>query len=134
MELVNALYLAKDELAGDENGRAVLSSAMATVLTLLSPITPHLCEELWENSGHATPVSSEAWPAWSEEALERDMVTVVIQLNGKLRSKMEVPANAPKEDVERMALADPNIAPRLSGLTVRKIVVIPGKLVNVVAN
>ena len=62
------------------------------------------------------------------------MVTVVIQLNGKLRSKMEVPANAPKEDVERMALADPNIAPRLSGLTVRKIVVIPGKLVNVVAN
>lgn len=134
MELVNALYLAKDELAGDENGRAVLSSAMATVLTLLSPITPHLCEELWENSGHAAPVSSEAWPAWSGEALERDMVTVVIQLNGKLRSKMEVPANAPKEDVERMALADPNIAPRLSGLTVRKIVVIPGKLVNVVAN
>ncbi len=134
MELVNALYLAKDELAGDENGRAILSSAMATVLTLLSPITPHLCEELWENSGHATPVSSEAWPAWSGEALERDMVTVVIQLNGKLRSKMEVPANAPKEDVERMALADPNIAPRLSGLTVRKIVVIPGKLVNVVAN
>lgn len=134
MELVNALYLAKDELAGDENGRAVLSSAMATVLTLLSPITPHLCEELWENSGHAAPVSSEAWPVWSGEALERDMVTVVIQLNGKLRSKMEVPANAPKEDVERMALADPNIAPRLSGLTVRKIVVIPGKLVNVVAN
>lgn len=134
MELVNALYLAKDELTGDENGRAALSSAMATVLTLLSPITPHLCEELWEHSGHATSIAGEPWPTWSPEALERDMVTVVIQLNGKLRSKMDVPANASRESVEQMALADPNISNRLSGLTVRKIVVIPGKLVNVVAN
>lgn len=134
MELVNALYLAKDELTGDENGRAVLSSAMATVLTLLSPITPHLCEELWECSGHAASIADEPWPTWSPEALERDMVTIVIQLNGKLRSKMEAPADASRERVEQMALADPNISNRLSGLTVRKIVVIPGKLVNVVAN
>ena len=112
MELVNALYLAKDELATTEEGRKVLSSAMATVLTLLAPITPHVCEELWEDLGHARSIDQEPWPVWKEDALQRDVLTVVIQINGKLRGKIEVPASASKE----------------------KVVVIPGKLVNVVAN
>lgn len=134
MELVNALYLAKDELAETEDGRTVLSSAIATVLTLLSPMTPHLCEELWAELGHAAPIDQEPWPVWSQDALERDMLTVVIQINGKLRGKIEVPASAAKEDVEKMAMSEENIIRHLEGLTVRKVVVIPGKLVNVVAN
>lgn len=134
MELVNALYLAKAELASSAEGRAILSSAMATVLTLLSPITPHLCEELWEQLGHSATIAQEPWPVWSQEALERDMVTLVIQINGKLRSKIEIPAAASREEAEKLALADPGIIRHLEGLNVRKVVVIPGKLVNVVAN
>ena len=134
MELVNALYLAKDELATTEEGRKVLSSAMATVLTLLAPIPPHVCEELWEDLGHARSIDQEPWPVWKEDALQRDVLTVVIQINGKLRGKIEVPASASKEEVEQLALTEQNIVRHLEGLTVRKVVVIPGKLVNVVAN
>ena len=134
MELVNALYLAKDELATTEEGRKILSSAMATVLTLLAPITPHVCEELWEDLGHARSIDQEPWPVWKEDALQRDVLTVVIQINGKLRGKIEVPSSASKEEVEQLALTEQNIVRHLEGLTVRKVVVIPGKLVNVVAN
>ena len=107
---------------------------MATVLTLLAPITPHVCEELWEDLGHARSIDQEPWPVWKEDALQRDVLTVVIQINGKLRGKIEVPASASKEEVEQLALTEQNIVRRLEGLTVRKVVVIPGKLVNVVAN
>ena len=133
MELVNALYLTKDELTQTAAGRVVLSSAMATVLTLLFPFTPHLCEELWEDLGHGDSLAREGWPQWREDALQRDVVTVVVQINGKLRGKLEVPADTSREDVERAALAEPNIARHLDGLTVRKVIVVPGKLVNVVA-
>ena len=135
MELVNAMYLAKDALAeADDGGRKTLSSAMATVLTLLSPITPHLCEELWEDLGHTQPLGLTAWPVWAEDALAQNVLTVVVQINGKLRGKLEVPANTDNKVVENLALSEPNIQKHLESLTVRKVVVIPGKLVNVVAN
>jgi leucyl-tRNA synthetase len=138
MELVNALYLAKDALTvepcASAGGAQVLSSAMATVLTLLSPITPHLCEELWEDLGQATALGATSWPVWSEEALSRDVVTVVIQVNGKLRGKIEIPSGTDEEETRRLALAEPGISRHLEKLSVRKVVVIPGKLVNVVAN
>lgn len=94
MELVNSLYLAKDELTASPEGREALSSAMATVLTLLYPITPHMCEELWQDLGHSDSLAEERWPQWQESALKRDMITVVLQVNGKLRGKIEVPAEA----------------------------------------
>ena len=137
MELVNALYLAKDELSATEQGRKVLSSAISTVLTLMSPVTPHLCEELWADLHRNTEPSmleQQPWPQWREDALKRDVLTVVIQINGKLRSKIEVAADASKEELEHAALADPTAARHLEGLTVRKVVVIPGRLVNIVAN
>ncbi len=134
MELVNALYLAKDELAGNDAGRRVLSSAMCTVLTVMSPITPHICEELWTDlHKDGAMLEQQPWPAWNEDALQRDMLTVVIQINGKLRSKIEVPADADRNTLEKAALDDPTIKRHLDGLTVRKIVVIPGKLINIVA-
>lgn len=134
MELVNALYLGRDELITTDAGHRVLSSAMATVLTLLVPITPHVCEELWQELGHEGALSEQSWPQWQEDALKRDVLTIVIQINGKLRGKLEVAADAPREDVEKMALADSNCQKFLEGLTVRKVVIVPGKLVNVVAN
>ncbi len=134
MELVNALYLAKDELVADESGRKVLSSAMSTVLTLLSPFTPHLSEELWALLGHTESVSTLPWPRWKEDALVRDTVTLVVQVNGKLRGKLDIPADASREEVETLALNEPNVLRYLEGVTVRKVVVIPGKLVNVVVS
>ena len=134
MELVNSLYLAKDELTASPEGREALSSTMATVLTLLYPITPHMCEELWQDLGHSDSLAEERWPQWQESALKRDMITVVLQVNGKLRGKIEVPAEASREEAEKLALGDESVRRHIDGLTVRKVVVVPGKLVNVVAN
>lgn len=134
MELVNDMFTNKEELAKTENGKEILSSAMATVITLLSPITPHICEEFWHDLGFDTSVCSEPWPLYKEEALEKDVLTIVIQINGKLRGKIDVPSSAGKEEIEKIAQEEPNIQKHLEGLTIRKIIVIPQKLVNIVAN
>ena len=134
MELVNEMYIAKDELVQSEAGRRVLSSAISSVLTLLSPITPHLCEELWQAMGGQQTLLNSPWPNYAQEALQRAEVEMVVQVNGKLRGRFNVPATAGKDEVEELALADANIQKHIAGLTVRKVVVIPGKLVNVVAN
>ena len=134
MELVNAMYLARESLRLTEEGRKTFSSAMSTVLTLLCPMTPHVCEELWEDLGHTTPVSEQPWPQWQEEALSQDVLTIVVQINGKLRGKLEVPADTTPDVIESLALAEENVARHLENLTVRKVLVVPGKLVNIVAN
>ena len=134
MELVNAMYLSREKLGQSEAERRVFSSAMATVLTLLSPITPHLCEELWERLGHTAQLAAEPWPQWDEAATAQDMLTVALQVNGKLRGTLEVPAGADKAALEQAALADPAVQRHTADLTVRKVVVVPGKLVNIVAN
>ncbi len=133
MELVNTLYLTKDELLQSPEGHKVLSSAMATVLTLLSPITPHVCDALWQELGHTDSLELQTWPTWQSDALERDQITVVIQVNGKLRGKLDVPAQISKDELEKLALADTAVARYLEGLSVRKVIVVPGKLVNIVA-
>ncbi len=136
MELVNAMYLAKDILCNDAQDHAsqkVFSSAMGTVLTLLCPFTPHMCEELWQDLGHENTVSDMPWPTWQEEATAQDVLTIVVQINGKLRGKLEVPAQTSKEEVEKLALADTTVQKHLTGLTVRKVIVVPQKLVNIVA-
>lgn len=132
MELVNTLYLAKDELAGTKEGNFVLSSAVSTVLTVLSPVAPHVCEELWEELGHDSHLATASWPQYDEKALVRDELTVVVQVNGKLRGRLEVAASASKEEIEKEALAEENVAKHIEGKTVRKVIVIPGKLVNIV--
>lgn len=134
MELVNTLYVSRESLRASEGGRKVLSSAMSTVLTLLSPMTPHICEELWTELGHKNPIATEAWPQWEVAATVQDEVTVVLQINGKLRGKMDVSADTDKETLEKQALQDEHIKRHLENLTVRKIIVVPNKLVNIVAN
>ena len=134
MELVNSMYLSREKLIMSEADRRVFSSAMSTAITLLAPITPHICEELWQRLGHKTSVSEELWPEWSETAMAQDMLTVALQVNGKLRGTVEIPAQADKAAMEAAALADSSVQRHLAGLTVRKVVVVPGKLVNIVAN
>ncbi len=133
MELVNAMYLAREALR-DEAGRKVFSSAMGTVITLLCPFTPHMSEELWQDLGHEGEVSDMLWPQWSAEATAQDVITLVVQINGKLRGKLEIPAETSKEEAEKLALADEQVQKHLAGLTVRKVIVVPQKLVNIVAN
>lgn len=134
MELVNLMYLVKDELLQDEGGKRTLASALSTALALLFPITPHICEELREKIGFATPLVDCPWPVYSEAALAQETLTIVFQVNGKLRGKVEVPAGMDEESVEAAALADPNVQKHLEGRAIRKVVLVPGKLVNVVAN
>lgn len=134
MELVNEIYSLKDNLIKTENGKAVLSSSISTVIALLSPITPHICEEFWQDLGLEGTVSEQPWPEYKEEALEKDVLTIVIQINGKLRGKIDVPSSASKEEIEKLAATEPSIQKHLDGLTIRKIIVIPQKLVNIVAN
>ena len=133
METVNFLFANVEALRREPKGARVVSSAVATVLTVLSPMAPHICEELWEAMGHADSLAGRAWPAHDPKALLTDEVEVVIQVNGKLRGKIDVARDAARDDVERLALAEPNVARHLTGKTIRKVVVIPGKLVNVVA-
>jgi leucyl-tRNA synthetase len=132
MEMVNHLYKTKETLKTSTNGPLLLSSAISSVLTILAPITPHICEELWQAMGYATHLSEQPWPEHDPEALAKDEMTIVVQVNGKLRGRIAVPADASRESVQEVALADANVQKHIEGKTIRKVIVIPEKLVNVV--
>jgi len=101
---------------------------------LLNPITPHAAHILWQKLGHAeTTLEDLRFPTADPQALLRNSVTLAIQVNGKLRGTLEAPVDAPREAVEASALAEPNVARFLEGMTVRKVIVVPGKIVNIVA-
>lgn len=131
MELSNHLARAATD---SEQDRAVLREAWQAVVQLLSPITPHITETLWRRFGHSSPLHASPWPEVDEAALERRQLTIVVQVNGKLRSKLEVAADADRQQLEALALADPAVQRFTDGKTVRKVVVVPGRLVNVVAS
>lgn len=132
MELVNTMYQVKDVLRTTDAGKKMLSSAVASTLVVLSPVTPHLCEEMWQLVGHADLLSHQSWPAHDPQALIQDEVTIVVQVDGKVRSKMTVAADASGEQVQREALASENIQKHISGREVAKMVFVPGKLLNIV--
>ena len=134
MELVNEIYSLKDKLMETEDGRFALSSAYSTVLTVLSPIAPHICEELWAAMGYEGYIAEVAWPEHDEDALVTDEILIIIQVNGKMRGKLSVPAAASKEEIEETALAHENVTKHTDGKTIRKVIVVPGKLINIVAN
>lgn len=107
---------------------------MEGFVKLLSPVAPHIAEELWEKLGHSDTISYEAWPTYDENKLVEQNVEVVVQINGKVRSKLMMPKDMSKEMMEQTALEDEKIRDNISGKTVRKVIVVPGKLVNIVAN
>ncbi|ALN64016.1 leucyl-tRNA synthetase [Lysobacter antibioticus] len=132
MELLNHLGKFDDASA---NGRALRQEALAAIVLLLNPITPHASHALWQVLGHdETLLEDLPFPAVDTSALARDVVTLAVQVNGKLRGTIEVPVNVAKEDAERLALAEPNVVKFMEGLTVRKVIVVPGKIVNIVAS
>jgi leucyl-tRNA synthetase len=101
---------------------------------MLSPITPHIANELWVAFGHTDSVLDAQWPVVDEAALVKDSIEMVVQVNGKVRAKLELPANISKEEAEAIARADENVIKFVGESTIRKVIVIPGKLVNIVAN
>ncbi|WP_181298033.1 leucine--tRNA ligase [Pseudomonas sp. Q2-TVG4-2] len=117
-----------------EQDRALLQEGLETVALLLAPITPHICHEVWTNLGHDGAIIDARWPTVDETALVQDNLTLVIQVNGKLRGQIEVSASASREEVEASARANENVVRFTEGLTIRKVIVVPGKLVNIVAN
>lgn len=131
MTLMNVLEKAPQ---ADAKDRALLQEGLETVALLLAPITPHICHELWRELGHADAIIDAAWPKVDESALVQDTLQLVVQVNGKLRGQIEVAADASRETVEAIARANENVLRFTEGLSIRKVIVVPGKLVNIVAN
>ncbi|WP_446808022.1 leucine--tRNA ligase [Methylomonas sp. 2BW1-5-20] len=129
MELVNALNKFEDDSA---NGRATRQEVLEAIVLMLAPIIPHASQALWNELGHNDDIVVAAWPAIDESALQQDAIEMVVQVNGKLRGKLSVAATASKEQVEALALADENVQRYLEGKPVKKLIVVPQKLVNIV--
>jgi leucyl-tRNA synthetase len=132
MKLVNAVYAMEKHGFPEERDKEVLRAVIEATVVLLSPIVPHFCEEIWERLGHAPSILQVPWPEYREDALAADEILVVAQVNGKLRGKFMAPADAGEKELRALALADENVRKFMEGKTPRKVVVVPGKLVNVV--
>ena len=131
MELLNALGKFDDH---SEQGRAVRHEALEAMVLLLNPVVPHVSHALWQVLGHPAEVlEDQPWPKADEAALVRDSLTLAVQVNGKLRGTIEIAAGASKEQAEQLALAHPNVIAFMEGQSVRKVIVVPGKIVNIVA-
>ena len=131
MELINELSKFADESA---QGQAVMREALEAIVLLLSPIVPHITQQLWNELGHNEMLAEKSWPICDESALVRDEIELVVQVNGKLRSKINVGASLDNAAIEKVALADEKIMANIEGKTIRKVIVVPGRLVNIVAN
>ena len=129
MELVNHLSRTPADSA---TARAVRQEGLDTVVLLLAPIVPHAAHVLWQALGHDEALTDARWPAADEKALVREAIELVVQVNGRKRAVVQVAADADKAACEQAALADDNVARFTEGKTVRKIIVVPGKLVNIV--
>lgn len=132
MELVNALYAYKE--AAKELNAGLVYEAISDLIKMMSPFVPHITEELWRGAIDAnSSVHEQSWPECDEEALKVDNVEIVLQVNGKVRGRLTVPAEATKEDLEKIAMADANVQAHIGDATVRKVICVPGRLVNIVA-
>lgn len=132
MELVNALYAYKE--AVKEPNAGLIYEALSDLIKMMSPFVPHITEELWRGAIDAnSSVHEQSWPECDEEALKVDNVEIVLQVNGKVRGRLTVPAEATKEELEKIAMADANVQAHIGDATVRKVICVPGRLVNIVA-
>ncbi|NCF72815.1 MAG: leucine--tRNA ligase [Gammaproteobacteria bacterium] len=129
MELLNAINKLGDD---SDLGRAVARESLEAVVVMLSPMVPHICHALWQELGHASALIDQSWPVVDESALELDLVEMVVQVNGKLRARLSVAVDASNEAIEAEALADENVQRFIDGKAVRKVIVVPGRLVSIV--
>ena len=130
MEMVNGLYKLKEShgIQASETWRFALES----LLQILAPFAPHITEELWQELGHTDTIHINHWPKWDEKYLVSDTMTIIVQVNGKLRSKLELPVDADKEAIEQRALDDEKVRAYLNARAPKKVIYVPGKLVNIV--
>ena len=131
MELLNEVAKLNDQ---QPQSIAVRHEALTSAVLLLSPIAPHICHRLWHALGNTDAVANASWPVLDETALVRSSIEMVVQVNGKVRGKIQVSADASKDAIEKMALEDANVLRFTEGVSIRKIIVVPGRLVNIVAN
>ena len=127
MKLSNAMGSALEQVSAP-----VAQEALRTLLVLLAPFAPHLADELWEQLGGEQSVHQQRWPNLDRQALVRDTITVVLQVKGKVRGNLEVPADTSKDQLEQLALASDVAQKWLEGNPPRRVIVVPGKLVNLV--
>lgn len=132
MELFNQVSTASGEGAEQALDPKVLREALETILLLLFPMVPHFCAEMWERTGQGLPLEQQVWPTMDTEAAQQDELTIVVQVNGKLRSRLHVAADLHDEAIQALALADERIKDLLAGKEPKKIIVVKGKLVNIV--
>ncbi|HEC74790.1 MAG TPA: leucine--tRNA ligase [Methylophaga aminisulfidivorans] len=129
MELMNSIAKFNAETPAS---RAVLQETLELVVQILSPITPHICHHLWQTLGHEEAIINVPWPNVDENALKQDSIELMIQVNGKLRAKVSVPAEAEQSVIEAAAYADENVQRFTEGKDVRKVILVPGRLLNIV--
>ena len=129
MELVNEMYKYKER---DDVNPGLLGKAAKDLILMLSPFVPHICEEMWEHMGQKQSVTTMRWPEYNEGALVRDSVEIVVQINGKVKEKLVVAADADRQELEKIALENDRIKHLLDGKTVVKVVAVPGRLINIV--
>ncbi|MBI5970488.1 MAG: leucine--tRNA ligase [Deltaproteobacteria bacterium] len=137
MELVNALYIfnpCRDGASPEDAGLRVFMESLNAVVALLTPFAPHIAEELWEKLGHTTALHKARWPVYDEAALKRDSVLVVVQINGKVRGKINVPPGSTEDAVRGMALGDEKVKEWTRDKTLKKFVYVPNKLVSMVVS
>ncbi|MBQ6900490.1 MAG: leucine--tRNA ligase [Firmicutes bacterium] len=129
MELVNEMYKYKE---GENINVGLLGKAVKDLILILSPFTPHICEEMWHHIGQTESVTEMSWPEFDPSALVKDEVEIVVQINGKLKDKLSVPNNMDKAELEKVAMDSEKVQALLEGKTVVKVVVVPNKLLNIV--
>jgi len=133
MEQTNMIYTKEKILAdGDDKSKSVLAESLLAAIRLIAPFVPHICEELWQNLGHESNIFEESWLEYRPEYLVQDEIKMMIQVNGKLRSQVSVPADIDEDALKQTVLADEKTQKFISGKQVIKIIIVPGRLVNVV--
>jgi leucyl-tRNA synthetase len=132
MELSNALNAAIQAGATSASTASVIRHGLETMIILLAPFVPHVANELWEQLGHRERLDRVPWPSYSEAALEEEKLLIVVQVNGKVRGKITVPADVTQERIQADALADPKVIDFLGGKKVQRVVYVPRRLVNIV--
>jgi leucyl-tRNA synthetase len=130
MELVNEIYKYKE--LGEKCNKGLLKESLETLIILLAPFAPHIAEELWYSIGYETSVHAHEWPIYEKDAIVKDEVQIVIQINGKVKEKIEVAASLTKEELEKEALSNSKIETLIEGKQIIKVIVVPKKLVNIV--
>jgi leucyl-tRNA synthetase len=130
MELVNELASVESLPGGAD--RAAMAESLRTTLLLLAPFSPHVSEELWSVLGNEGCICLQSWPSWDEDLIREDLVTVAVQVDGKVRGRVTLPAGAGEEEAVAAALADPQVARHLEGREPAKRVYVPGRLLNLV--